>query len=116
MRAAVAIAVVMVLTGCQGLPFLAPALHTVDVSGTACAGVGLLDATLHGSPSDPRVAWIHLQGFGDRQAVFPVGFTARFNPSLEVLDANGAVVFREGEKIDGACVSGDDDSLLIGWP
>lgn len=111
-----AIAVAMVVASCQGPPVVGPALHTVDVAGTACGGVGLADATLHGSPTDSRVAWIHLKGFGDRQAVFPVGFTARFNPSLEVLNANGAVVFREGDKIDGACGGGGDGELLIGWP
>jgi hypothetical protein len=111
-----AIAVVIVVASCQGPTSLAPRLHTVDVAGTACSGVGLVDATLHGSATDSRVAWIHLQGFGDRQAVFPVGFAARFNPSLEVLNPNGAVVFREGDKIGAACGGGRDGELLIGWP
>ena len=92
----------------------APALHTVDTDGTLCAGVGLVDATLRGSRSDPRVAWIELAGFGERDALFPKGFTARFTPDLEVLNAQGAVVLRAGDAIPGACVG--YDALLIGWP
>ena len=47
--------------------------------------------------------------------VFPKGFTARFTPRLEILDANGQVRFREGSAITGGCVWGEFD-LLIGWP
>jgi hypothetical protein len=91
-----------------------PALHTVNVEGTDCAGVGLVDATLRGSASDPRVAWIELAGYGDRDALFPKGFTVRFTPDLEVLNAQGNVVFRAGDKITGGCTG--DGALLIGWP
>jgi hypothetical protein len=92
----------------------APTLHTVDVEGKACADIGLVGATLSGSASDPRVAWIGLAGYGDRDAVFPKGFTARFTPDLEVLNAQGNVVFRAGDKITGGCTG--DGALLIGWP
>jgi hypothetical protein len=75
----------------------------------------LEDATLHGSAGDPRVAWIALKGFGERQALFPTGFTARFDPSFEVLDASGTVVFREGDRITAAC-GGPDAGLLVAFP
>jgi hypothetical protein len=118
--------VVLLVAGCSTTPPSSPtppsppsspALHTVDVSdpGYACAGVGLVDATLHGSPTDPRVAWIDLHGFGQRAALFPTGYSARFDPSLEVLDTSGNVKFREGDKIDGAC-GASDGGMLIGWP
>jgi hypothetical protein len=82
----------------------------------ACAGVGVgLDSTtIDGSPTDPRVAWLASPGYPDRSVVFPTGFVARFTPKLEVLNANGVVVYRAGDRIAGACV--EDDGLLIGWP
>jgi hypothetical protein len=97
------------------------ALRTVDVTAApsgavaACAGVGLVGATLRGDPHDPRVVWLDLGPNGTRGLVFPLGFTARFAPRLEVLDTSGQVRFREGDAITGACVWGNND-LLIGWP
>jgi hypothetical protein len=91
-----------------------PALRTVDVSGQACAGIGIVDGTLRGDPQDPRVAWLDHGPYGTRRLVFPQGFTARFTPRLEILDANGKVKFRDGDAITEGCDWGDD--LLIGWP
>jgi hypothetical protein len=94
------------------------ALPSVDTSGwDACAGVGIADAHLTGNPADSRVAWL-TGSYGRKDVVFPVGFTARFTPSLEVLDRAGAVVAREGDLIDGACVtgSGAGSPVLIFWP
>jgi len=95
-------------------PASGPVLRTVDVSGTACAGIGVTDGTLHGNPQDPRVAWLDLGSNGTRDLVFPLGFTARFEPRLEILDAGGGVRFRDGDTITEGCVWGD--SLLLGWP
>jgi hypothetical protein len=98
-----------------------PALRTVDVTAApsgavaACGGIGLEGATLRGDPHDPRVAWLDLGPNGTRGLVFPMGFTARFAPRLEVLDASGQVMFRDGDAITGACVW-DNNELLIGWP
>jgi hypothetical protein len=80
----------------------------------ACAGVGLVDATLQGDPTDPRVAWIEMKEGGARDVVFPKGFTARFAPDLQVYDSNGQLRFRDGTSITGACVGGD--GLLVGYP
>ena len=90
-------------------------IRTVDVSGTACGGIGINDGTLRGDPHDPRVAWLDLGGSGTMDLVFPTGFTARFTPRLEILDANGQVRFRDGSAITGGCVWEEFD-LLIGWP
>lgn len=94
------------------------ALPTVDTSGwDACAGIGVVDAQLRGDPVDSRVAWLS-SSFGRKELVFPVGFTARFMPDLEVLDRAGVVVAREGDAIEGGCVTGSGPSspLLILWP
>jgi hypothetical protein len=79
-----------------------------------CTGVGLFSTTLTGHPADPRVAWLRSPA-GRHDAVFPPGFTARFSPRLEVLDPTGKVVGREGDDIDGGCVTGPnaDGPLLI---
>ena len=55
-------------------------IRTVDVSGTACGGIGINDGTLRGDPHDPRVAWLDLGSSGTMDLVFPKGFTARFTP------------------------------------
>lgn len=94
------------------------ALPTVGSFLGACAGIGLVDATLNGDPADPRIAWLDRRGYSRKDIVFPPGFTARFAPSLEVLDAAGNVVARAGDRIDGGCVtgSGGNDPLLVLWP
>ncbi len=111
---AIASAMTFAVASCGSAPSPTPAIRTIDTTGQECAGVGLADATLHGSPTDPRVVWLE-PGPGDLSVVFPTGFTARFVPSLEVLNASGSVVLREGDRIEGACV-GPGESLLIGWP
>jgi len=112
--AVAASALALLIAGCGGAA-PGPTLRTLDTSGTGCAGTGLVDATLHGSATDARVAWIEIAGFGEQLAVFPKGFTARFTPSLEVLDQSGAVVLREGDAITGTCGGAPDGGLLIGW-
>jgi hypothetical protein len=82
---------------------------------TACAGIGLVDAHLMGDPRDPHIAW--LVNVGKRiDTVWPAGFRARFDPELEVLDALDRVTMRGGDRVDGACVTGDPNTLLLGWP
>ena len=78
----------------------------------ACAGVGT-EAVLAGDANDPRVAWL-LSGGKRVDVVFPLGFSARFNPGLEVLDGSGAVVARGGDRIDGYCVTAGPPLVL--WP
>ena len=99
--AVAASALALLIAGCGGAA-PGPTLRTLDTSGTGCAGTA-------------RVAWIEIAGFGEQLAVFPKGFTARFTPSLEVLDQSGAVVLREGDAITGTCGGAPDGGLLIGW-
>jgi hypothetical protein len=72
--------------------------------GAPCAGVGL-DAVLHGSPTDPRVAWLenNIGGQSRIEVSWPAGYRARFNPNLEILDESGTVVLGEGDAVTGAC-------------
>jgi len=87
-----------------------PNLPTVPSAEVACAGISL-NATLAGDPSDPRLAWLVQPGGKRIDVVWPPGFTARFVPTLEILDAAGTVVFRAGDPIDGGCTG--DRYLLI---
>jgi hypothetical protein len=78
----------------------------------ACAGVGI-DAILRGDATDPRVAWL-VNSLGTRVDVeWPVGYKARFSPKLEVLDAAGTVVLREGDAVTGACGMSQPGVLLL---
>jgi hypothetical protein len=74
-----------------------------------CAGVGA-DAVLHGSATDPRIAWLESStGSTTPQrtdVVWPAGYRARFAPSLEILDENGNVVLTDGAHITGLCSGG----------
>jgi len=111
------LALALTLLACNATPRAAPTnaagnllLPTID-AGQACAGVGT-EAVLTGDPNDPRVAW--LMASGTRvDVVFPSGFTARFTPALEVLNASGAVVGRAGDRIDGYCVTAGAPLVLF---
>ncbi len=92
----------------------AVALPTLTTDNGTCPSVGL-NVTLFGDAADPRVTWL-VRDDGSRQdIIWPPGFTARFSPKLEVLDASGSVVFRGGDRIDGGCTAGppDDPAKLL---
>jgi hypothetical protein len=80
-----------------------------------CRGVGL-EATLAGSPSDARVTWLLHGGGAETPLVWPRGWSARFSPSLEVLDEQGRVRLRGGDRIGGGCLKGppgDPGSVMM---
>jgi len=70
---------------------------------------------LRGDAADPDVAWIEGYESHNRTAVvWPTGFTARFDPDLEILDESGRVVLREADYIDGTCgVVSEGRELLV---
>ena len=119
----VSVVAVVLLGACSPGPSATPsaaaiALPTLDVGpagGTpmACAGIGLA-AVLHGRSLDPQVAWLEsmLDGAGRQDVIWPPGYTARFTPRLEVLDAAGQVVIRDGDFVDGGRVEGPDLLLM----
>ena len=108
-RTIVAASLSITVLGC------ARALPGADVPGAgvdqACAGVGM-EAFLHGSPTDPRTAWVVSVSGEEIDVQFPTGHTARFAPSLQVVDRTGAVVMEDGDYVYGACVV-KDDALMI---
>jgi hypothetical protein len=109
------IALALVVAACTSLPN-APGtmgLPTIDTRAfSGCRGVAT-EAVLAGDPGDSRVAWL-LEAGKRVDVVFPYGFSARFTPGLEVLNASGAVVARGGDRIEGGCVT--DGPLLILFP
>jgi len=79
-------------------------------NGKSCLGTGL-NAVLHGSQADSRLAWANDAVAGVRfNLVWPAGYTATFDPKLEVLDPGGTVVGREGYQVIGGCVT---DSQVV---
>jgi hypothetical protein len=105
--------IAFLLAACGATP--TPSLPTLSEDIPPCAGVGT-EATLAGSRTDPRLAWMVDSQGGRHEIVWPRGFTARFDPDLAVLDASGKVVYRAGDKIDGGCVTGGEDSPLLILP
>jgi hypothetical protein len=73
----------------------------VSASNFMCSGVGLSDAFLRGDPNAPgEKVWLEPIGpgaGGPRQVIWPAGFRARFAPRLELMDASGLVIAREGD-------------------
>ncbi len=110
MRALAVVAILIMQTACS----VTRTLPTLASDNGGCRGVGL-DATLAGSPADPRVAWLLSSGGGRQEIVWPPGFSARFTPHLEVHDASGTTVFRAGDKISGGCVAGppEDPGMVL---
>jgi hypothetical protein len=101
-------------SGEVALPNPSPSHLPPDVK-AACGGIGI-DATLHGSASDPHLTWL-VNNLGTRiEVVWQPDYRARFTPKLEVLDENDEVVLREGDHISGGCVTSDPRTLLLEWP
>jgi hypothetical protein len=76
-----------------------------------------LAAVVRGSASDPDVAWIVRLSSGERSNVtWPDGYTARFAPGLEILDASGRVVLRDGDFVDGTCGTDSGGRILLAPP
>lgn len=70
---------------------------------------------LHGSPTDPRVAWL-VNSFSSPprvEIVWPADYRARFDPNLGILDENGTVIMREGDTVTGDCGGGEG---FVHWP
>jgi hypothetical protein len=64
----------------------------------SCDTAGFM-GTLAGDVNDPWYAWL-VSGSGDRVDVkWPAGFTARFDPELQIVDPTGATIARTGETI-----------------
>lgn len=81
-----------------------------------CAGVGI-GALLRGDAPDPALTWVEdTTTHTRRDVVWPVGYRARFTPRLEVLDASGAVVLREGDLISGTCGITTDGRFYLAPP
>lgn len=81
-----------------------PVAPVRDVGGVPllCGGTGWVGGhLLTGSASDPRLVW--MMAGGRQELEWPVGYSARFTPELELLDEDGIVVGHEGTELDGGC-------------
>ena len=73
-----------------------------------CAGTGYVgDFRLHGSPDDPRLAWMTWPDGSRRELGWLPGTSARFTPNLEVIGPDGQVIAHEGSQVTGGCHTGD---------
>lgn len=107
----VVMACVMFIAACGTTDRQLPS--TPDWRGNCATGVGR-DAVLHGSLSDPRVNWAVDRVTGRRiELLWPVGYSARFAPALEIMDEKGGVVGSEGDYIVGSCLVNPADGGAI---
>jgi hypothetical protein len=73
-----------------------------------CAGAGYVgEFRLHGAADDPHLAWMIRPDGSRTELAWPVGFSARFSPTLEVLDGQGRVIASEGSVVQGGCATAD---------
>lgn len=95
----------LALAGCAGLLPGSASLPT-DANWPGGCGIGVgLDAVLRGDAGDARVAWAIDRSSGGRiDLVWPAGYSARFLPDLQVLDASGTIVARDGDLVIGKCM------------
>jgi hypothetical protein len=79
-----------------------------------CAGGGFVaDMRLHGSVDDPRLVWM-TDAFGIRTELgWPVGYSARFTPALELLDDLGHVIAREGSRVTEGCRTAGENEMSV---
>jgi hypothetical protein len=73
-----------------------------------------LTGTLDGNPYEQAVTWI-TDGGTRTTVTWPWGFSARFNPRLELLDPTGMVVARAGDVISlaGSWITGGFSACQI---
>jgi len=80
----------------------------------ACPAALMGRVTLRGDRrSQSRPVWVESWDGEQRDIVWPYGFSARFTPALELLNARGEVVAREGDVLDlgGGVVSALDPAF-----
>jgi hypothetical protein len=91
-----------------------------DVEYAACPMALLLPVTPHVVPDDADHP-IHYRSVADGHEIhvrWPVGFSARLNPALEIVAPDGKVIAQEGVPIEGMGGGyGSDDAFTVClWP
>ena len=80
----------------------------------ACAGVGYEgEYRLHGARTDPRFVWMTFPDGTRHELAWPLGYSARFSPELELLDERGQIVAREGSLLTGGCETPQSGVLWV---
>lgn len=80
-----------------------------------CSGGGMTDVRLRGSASDARLVWAMSDRGRRMELAWPNGFSARFVPSLEVLDDHGDVFAREGDPVTDGCLTAEDGVYAVSF-
>lgn len=79
-----------------------------------CASGGFpQEPSLRGSPDDPRLVWMVWADGHRTDLAWPVGYSARFTPDLDVLDTAGQVVGRSRTLVSGGCETQDRGVMSI---
>jgi hypothetical protein len=87
---------VVALSACTASTAVAPGYPLPTSAGDGCRGVGVDSLILHGKlVAGTAEVWAN----DNIQIEWPPGYQARFDPSLLIVDAQGAVRGREGEEM-----------------
>ena len=111
----------VVLAGCAATPTpsraLGPGEQWLPVAvwnGMLCAGGGFVgDFRIRGALTDPRLTWMERPDGTRQDVAWPVGYSARFTPQLELLDDEGAVIARESDHVDGGCPTAETGVMAV---
>lgn len=96
----------------HGTPLPTPADPLGD-----CAGQDLAQFTVRMDAADPWLAWFEIAEAGRMDVFWPVGYGAQFGDPPTILDADGHVVFTDGELVtDSHPVCNGPDSSVIFEP
>jgi hypothetical protein len=99
-----------------GERWLPVANWTFNGTRVLCAGTGFVGGFfLHGSQTDSRIAWMTFPDGSRHEIGWPLGYSARFVPGLEVLDEASRVIAREGSPVAGGCLTQDRDVWSVGF-
>ena len=81
-----------------------------------CGGGGYSpEPRLHGSPDDPRLVWMVDPAGKRMELAWPPGFSVRFTPRLEVLNARGDAVAFDGSRAASGCGTGEGAIYVDFW-
>jgi hypothetical protein len=79
-----------------------------------CGGGGFVkEPRLRGSADDPRRVWMEDASGKRIELAWPPGFSVRFTPRLEVLNARGDVVALDGSRAASGCGTGDENAMYV---
>jgi hypothetical protein len=112
MRRSLAAFLIVAVTGCAMPTVISLPGHA---GGPGCRGIGV-GGVVRGDPLDPEVVWLEDPATGERLELrlrWPPGSVARFAPDVEIVLADGRVLYADGDEVAGGCRGADMGGVNI---